>query len=94
MYSIAAFYFQPKQIIGVDIDEDALEIAKNNIDDYDLGEEIQLLQGDITASLLPKLKEMKEDGSDENSEEEDEQDKIEEKKDSETKETDQDDVKN
>ena len=47
MYSIAASYFDPKQIIGVEIDTDALEIAKANIEHYELTEDIKLIQGDI-----------------------------------------------
>ena len=42
MYSVAASYFEPQQVVAFDIDEDALEIAKANIEGYELQDEVEL----------------------------------------------------
>ena len=47
MYSIAASYFEPEKIIAFDVDEDALEIARGNIDHYELEDQVELITTDI-----------------------------------------------
>ena len=56
MYSIAASYFEPSKIVSVDIDTDALEIARANIEHYELTEQIQVFQGDLIESLFEPKK--------------------------------------
>ena len=36
MYSIAAAYFEPAKIVALDIDPDALAVAKENLEHYEL----------------------------------------------------------
>ena len=50
-YCIAASYFEPAQIIGIDIDQDALDTATENIEHYELEDEVMLMQGDIIEKL-------------------------------------------
>ena len=40
MYSIAAAYFSPAKIVALDIDPDALSVAKENIEHYELDDQI------------------------------------------------------
>ena len=47
MYSIAASYFDPKEIVAIDIDSDALELARSNIEHYELEEQIKVIEADL-----------------------------------------------
>jgi methylase of polypeptide subunit release factors len=47
MYSIAAAYFEPAEIVAFDIDEGALKVARENLDSYELAEKVKIMQGDI-----------------------------------------------
>lgn len=46
---LAALAFPEAQITASDLSEDALALARENLDDHGLGERIQLLQGDLFA---------------------------------------------
>ena len=48
MYSIAASYFEPSKIVALEFDESAMEIAKANLDHYELTDDVDLKQMDIT----------------------------------------------
>ena len=47
MYSLAAQYFEPKETIAIDIDADALEIARGNIEGFELEEQIKVINSDL-----------------------------------------------
>ena len=47
MYSVAASYFDPAEIVSIDIDEDALEIAKANIEHYELSDKVKVINTDL-----------------------------------------------
>lgn len=51
MYSIAASFFEPLKVVCVDIDDDALGVAKENIEHYELTDEIQMIKGDLLRLL-------------------------------------------
>ena len=38
MYSIAAAYFEPEKVVALDLDEDALAVAKENLEHYELSD--------------------------------------------------------
>ena len=40
MYTIAAAYFEPVKLVAFDIDPDALAIARENIEHYELGDQM------------------------------------------------------
>ena len=40
MYSIAAAYFEPAKIVALDIDSDALSISKENLEHYELTDQV------------------------------------------------------
>ena len=42
MYSIAAAYFDPEKIVAFDIDTDALKIAVENLEHYELTDKIEI----------------------------------------------------
>ncbi|MCX8016933.1 MAG: 50S ribosomal protein L3 N(5)-glutamine methyltransferase [Rhodocyclaceae bacterium] len=48
---LMAHAFPNAQIDAADISPDALEVAKRNVADYDLGKRIRLVQGDLFANL-------------------------------------------
>ena len=52
MYSIAASYFDPKEIVSIDIDSDALELARSNIEHYELEEQIKVIEADLMQLIL------------------------------------------
>ena len=47
MYSVAASYFEPSEIIAIDLDTDALEIARQNIEKYELEDQVKVINTDI-----------------------------------------------
>lgn len=48
---IAAYCFPDAEIVASDISADALALARENVDDYQLGERIELRQGDLFENL-------------------------------------------
>ena len=50
MYSIASAYFDPAKISAFDIDENALQVARENLDHYELTETVDLKHLDILKS--------------------------------------------
>lgn len=49
MYSVASCYFEPAEVVAFEIDEAAIEIAKENIEGYELEDEITIEKCDILA---------------------------------------------
>ena len=52
MYSIAAAYFDPKEIIAFDIDSDALSVARENLAHYELEDKVKIWQVDILKQFV------------------------------------------
>ena len=48
---LMAHAFPNAQIVAADLSPDALEVARRNVDDYGLGEQIELVQSDVCAGL-------------------------------------------
>lgn len=48
-----ALAFPNARVDAVDISSDALEVAARNVDDYDIGGQVRLVQSDLFASLQP-----------------------------------------
>ncbi|MEO8411948.1 MAG: 50S ribosomal protein L3 N(5)-glutamine methyltransferase, partial [Propionivibrio sp.] len=48
---LAAYAFPEATLDAVDLSPDALKVAKRNIDDYDLGERVRLIESDAFAEL-------------------------------------------
>lgn len=49
-------YLQKARILGVDVLDEALEVARKNISKYDLGERLKVVRGDLLSPLLKRKK--------------------------------------
>ncbi|KAJ1834538.1 hypothetical protein IWW55_004931 [Coemansia sp. RSA 2706] len=47
MLSVAAAMMGASSVVGVDVDSDALEIAQDNIDEFEVGEVVELIQANL-----------------------------------------------
>ena len=47
MYSIAASFFKPRKIVCIDIDEDALMVARHNMEHYHIQDKVEVVKGNL-----------------------------------------------
>ncbi|KAJ2637843.1 hypothetical protein GGF40_002072 [Coemansia sp. RSA 1286] len=52
MLSVAATMMGASSVVGIDIDADALEIAQENIDEFDIGDTVDLVRASLCADAV------------------------------------------
>ena len=66
MYSVASCYFDPAEVVAFEIDDDAIQVAKQNIEYYELEEKVTIEKCNIIETFKSETEDEKvEDGGEE-----------------------------